>query len=429
MSVMERLRAALSGKFQRDALWNLGAVAMLAVCGFAINLGIGHEYGAAPFGVYNQVWAAYIFFSQFAVGGVDRSVLRAVAEAPRDRARVATAVLGAVIPTFLLAALAAALFWLAGPALARVLESPGVASGVEAAAPGLFFFALNKVGLAVVNGQQRMRAFALYSMLRYVAMLGGLGIVFASGMSSDRIAFLFTFAEGLLFVPLAIDVARVLRSGGAEGGRWTEWAREHLRYGAKSFASGMLLELNSRVDVLMLGLFLSDGPVGVYSFAAFVAEGVYQVLVVLQNNYNPILAEHIAAGRLRELEPLVHKGRRVTYAVFAGVALVAFGGYPVLLALLERPEFADGWLPFGTILAGMLFASGYMPFAQALLMANRPGWHTLMMASVVSVNVFGNACMIPSLGLIGAAAGTALCLVSATIVLRDMVERLVGLRL
>ena len=427
MSVTERLRAALSGKFQRDALWNLGAVAMLAVCGFAINLGIGHEYGAAPFGVYNQVWAAYIFFSQFAVGGVDRSVLRAVAEAPTDRARGATAVLGAVIPTLLLAGVAAVLFWLAGPALARVLESPGVALGVEAAAPGLFFFALNKVGLAVVNGQQRMRAFALYSMLRYVAMLAGLGIVFASGMSSDRIAFLFTFAEGLLFVPLAFDVASQLRAPGR--GAWSEWSREHLRYGAKSFASGMLLELNSRVDVLMLGLFLADGPVGVYSFAAFVAEGVYQVLVVLQNNYNPILAEHISSGKLRELEPLVHKGRRVTYLAFAGIAVVAFLGYPVLLAILERPEFADGWLPFGTILVGMLIASGYMPFAQALLMANRPGWHTLMMASVVLVNVFGNACMIPSLGLVGAAAGTALCLVSATVVLRGMVERLVGLRL
>jgi O-antigen/teichoic acid export membrane protein len=191
----------------------------------------------------------------------------------------------------------------------------------------------------------------------------------------------------------------------------------------------MLLELNSRIDVLMLGLFLDDGSVGVYSFAAFVAEGVYQVLVVLQNNYNPILAEHISAGKLRELEAIVHKGRRVTYALFTGVALLAFFGFPVLLHVLGRAEFASGWLPFGLILLGMLIASGYMPFAQSLLMANRPGWHTLMMSSVVAVNVFGNAALIPSLGLAGAAAATGLCLVCATVILRDMVARLVGLRL
>ncbi|MFM7298536.1 MAG: lipopolysaccharide biosynthesis protein, partial [Planctomycetota bacterium] len=145
--------------------------------------------------------------------------------------------------------------------------------------------------------------------------------------------------------------------------------------------------------------------------------------------YNPILAKHISAGKLRELETLVHKGRRVTYALFASVALVAFGGFPILLQVLERPEFAAGWIPFGLLLAGMLFASGYMPFAQTLLMANKPGWHTLMISSVVLVNVFGNAALIPVLGLEGAAAATALCLVCATIVLRDMVTRLVGVRL
>jgi O-antigen/teichoic acid export membrane protein len=422
-----RLRAALAGKFQRDALWNLASVAMLAVCGFAINLGIGHEYGAAPFGVYNQVWAAYIFFSQLAVGGIDRSTLRAIAEAPHDRPRVAAVILGALVPALALAFFAAALFLAAGPLLARLLESPGVADGMVAAAPGLFFFALNKVLLAVVNAQQRMKAYALYSSLRYLAMLGGLVFVMASGMDSSRIAFLFTFAETILFVPLACDVARHVR--GPMRGMWSEWAREHVRYGAKSFASGMLLELNSRVDVLMLGFFLDDGQVGVYSFAAFVAEGVYQVLVVLQNNYNPILAEHISTGKLAELEAIVHKGRRVTYALFVGVALLAFAGFPVLLHVLDRAEFTSGWLPFGLILLGMTIASGYMPFAQALLMANRPGWHTLMMSSVVFVNVFGNAALIPALGLSGAAAATGLCLVCATIVLRDMVARLVGLRL
>ena len=180
-----RLRAALAGKFQQDALWNLASVAMLAVCGFVINLGIGHEYGAAPFGVYNQVWAAYIFFSQLAVGGIDRSALRAIAEAPQDRPRVAAAILGAFVPTLALAFFAAALFLASGPFLARLLDSPGVADGIVAAAPGLFFFALNKVGLAVVNAQQRMKAYALYSSLRYVAMLGGLVFVYASGMDSN----------------------------------------------------------------------------------------------------------------------------------------------------------------------------------------------------------------------------------------------------
>jgi O-antigen/teichoic acid export membrane protein len=422
-----RARAAAGGKFGRDALWNLGAVAMLAVCGLAINLLIGRYLGAAPFGVYNQVWAAYIFFSQAAIGGIDRSVLRAVAERPADRAHVSAVILGALVPAVSLAAGVGLAFWASRGVVAALLESDGVARGIEAATPGLFFFALNKVGLAVVNAVQRMRAFALYSSLRYVAMVGGLMVVVLGGFDSSRVAFLFTFAEGVLFVPLAIEVARLVRPSLA--GKWRDWSREHLRYGIKSAASGMLLELNSRLDVLMLGLFLADGPVGVYSFAAFVAEGVFQVLVVLQNNYNPILAEHIAGGRLRELEAIVQKGRRVTYALFAGIAVAACAGFPVLLAILEKPEFREGWLPFAFLLAGMFVASGYMPFAQTLLMANRPGRHTLMMASIVLVNAYGNSVLIPIYGLEGAALATAMCLACSAVALRGMSERLVGLRL
>ena len=255
-----------------------------------------------------------------------------------------------------------------------------------------------------------MRAFALYSSLRYFAMVGGLLIAIALDFAPSRVAFLFTFAEGLLFVPLAFEVARLLR--GPLGGAWRAWASIHLRYGFKSAASDMLLELNSRIDVLMLGFFLAaDGPVGVYSFAAFVAEGVFQVLVVLQNNYNPILAKDLALGKLRELEAVVAKGRRWTYLLFTAVALVAFASYPLFLAVLGEPEFRDGWLPFGLIVLGMTLASGYMPFAQTLLMANHPGWHTGMMASVVLVNVIGNALLIPVFRLAGAAAaiGCAWC--------------------
>jgi O-antigen/teichoic acid export membrane protein len=52
-----------------------------------------------------------------------------------------------------------------------------------------------------------------------------------------------------------------------------------------------------------------------------------------------------------------------------------------------------------------------------------------MMVSIVAVNVAGNALLIPSLGLVGAAAATATCLVYSMLALRGMVRRLVGLRL
>jgi O-antigen/teichoic acid export membrane protein len=423
----QRLSAALAGKFQRDALWNFGSVAVLGLCGFAVTMLIGRRFGAAPLGVFNQAWAAYIFFSQAAVGGIDRSIVRAMSQHRGDGGRVSAVIRGAVAPTLLLALGFSALFWVAREPIAAWLKSPGVAEAMAWATPGLFFFALNKVGMAVVNAAERMRAFAVYTSLRYLGMLGGLVLVIALELPSNRIAFLFTFAEAVLFVPLAVEVVRQLRAPAAES--WRAWSSTHLRYGVKSVASGMLLELNSRVDVLLLGRYLADGPVGVYSFAAQVAEGVYQVLVVLQNNYNPLLARHIAVRRFAELERIVAKGKRATYALFASIAVLAVAGFPVLLAILEKQEFRDGWLPFAILMLGMTIVSGYAPFQQTLLMANHPAWHTLMMTSIVLFNVVFNALLIPHLGLEGSATATAGCLVFSIFALRTSVRRLVGLRL
>lgn len=422
-----RARAAASGKFHRDELWNFGSVAVLGLCGYGLNFLIGRFWGDEPLGVFNQVLAAYVFFSQAAVGGINLSVLRAMSEHRDDRSQVATLIAGSLPPTFALAIVFTLAFYLSRNAVAQLLDSPGVAEGMAAATPGLFFFALNKVGMSVVNGAQRMRAFAIYTSLRYMAMVAGLGVVAWQGLSSNRIAFLFSFAEGLLFIPLAVEVARQMSA--PIRATWTTWRREHLVYGVKSAGAGMLMELNSRIDVLMLGYFLADGPVGVYSFAALVAEGVFQLLVVLQNNYNPILARHIAAGELAKLQPIIAKGKRVTYALMVGVGAATLAVFPVFLWVLDRDEFAAGWLPLTTLIGGIVAISGFMPFLHTLLMANRPAWHTRLMASVVIINIFLNAVFIPFWGLLGAAAATAVAMLWSVVGLRILVAREVGLRL
>ncbi len=83
--------------------WNVASLAVLAVAGIALNVLIGRVYGPAALGVFNQVMGAYVLFSMAAAGGINYSLLRAVAAAPRDPAHVAGAVVGALPPTVVLA--------------------------------------------------------------------------------------------------------------------------------------------------------------------------------------------------------------------------------------------------------------------------------------------------------------------------------------
>jgi O-antigen/teichoic acid export membrane protein len=416
------------GKFRRDVAWNFASLAVLGVSGIALQALIGRHYGAATLGVFNQVLAAYILFSQAAAGGINLSALRAIAEDASDRARISSIVAGATLPVLALAAVFSLAFYLSRGLAADVLESPDVALGIAAATPGLFFFALNKLLLGVVNGVQRMRAYAVYQAARYLLILAGLGIAFLRSVPGPRLAFVFSFAEILLFLALVVEVAFLVSWPRTRD--WVAWSWRHLAYGMKSAVSGMLLELNSRIDVLMIGYFLSDALVGIYSFASMLAEGLFQLLVVLQTNYNPLLARGLAERALERLAQTVRRGRNWTYAGMAGVGVVAVAVYPIAVRLLAgEGEFAESRIPFALLMGGIVAISGYYPFHQTLLMADLPAWHTLLMSGTVGCNVLFNALLIPRLGIAGAALATGLALAASVVLLKLLVRRLVGLRL
>ena len=417
--------------FRSAIVWNFGSLAVLGVSGIALNALIGALYDEAALGVFNQALAAYIFFSQAAVGGLDRSLLKDVAAHSHERARCAAIVAAGLVPGIALAALATLGFWFARESIGAWLQSPDTAEGIAWATLGLFFFALNKLLLATVNGLQRMRAFAVYQSLRYVlilAALGGFALLDRERAHAAHLAGVFSFAEGVLFLVLAPEVWLQLR-GGLEA-RWRERILPHLSFGLRSVGSGVLLELNARVDVLLIGWFLSDADVGVYTFAAMIVEGLYQLLVVLQNLYNPVLAREIAARRLDALHATIQRGKRRTYLGMLGVAALAFALYPLALALLtDKPGFGASELPFRWLLLGIVLCAGYIPFAQTLLMAGFPGTHTLYMLLTVLINVVGNALLIPRLGLAGAAIATSTSMFLGVFVLTGCVRRRTGLRL
>jgi O-antigen/teichoic acid export membrane protein len=292
----------------------------------------------------------------------------------------------------------------------------------------LFLFAVNKVLMSIVNGVQRMRAFAIFTSIRYAGILVALLVAMKIEMPGERLAYVFSASEGFLFLVIAVDVGRLVEWRLPAG--FGAWVREHVVYGVKSALAGVLLELNAKVDIWMIGMFLSDAAVGIYTFAAMIAEGVYQLLVVLQNNYNPILAQIVSARDWDRLHATIARGRKWTYAGMAAVAVVAIALYPLALSILtNKPEFGASWLPFGILMAGIVLASGYIPFGQILLMGKQPGWHTLLMALTVLVNVIGNALLIPRLELEGAAIATAISTASSVVFLKVLARARLGVRI
>ena len=411
-----------------DSAFNLGAVVVLGVCGLLLHFVIARAYSPEALGVFNQVFAIYIFLSQLGVWGVNMAVLKVVPE-HHDQPRIHDVIVASgLVWVLVTATVSVGLLLATRDLIAWALASPGVATGLLLVAPGLFCFAVNKVLLNVLNGLQRMVAFAVFTALRYLLLLGALLVLVVADAPGDSLALVFSIAEGGLLLGLVAYVWLACHIRPALPDR--VWLGRIWRFATRSVLGGVMVELNTRVDVLMLGLWASDQTVGIYSFAAILVEGLGQLPLAFRRIFDPKLTVSITAGRLDEAERLVRKSK---WLFFGGMAVI--GGlttliYPHLVTIIAPARgYEVGWLVFAILAAGVIAQSGYVPFSGILTQGGFPGRNTILLTLTLVTNLVLNAVLIPLYGMLGAAAATALSYLLFVVYLVAMTRAALGVRL
>jgi O-antigen/teichoic acid export membrane protein len=409
-----------SRRLRRDLSWNLVPVALLGVVGLGLTFAIAGWWGPTAYAVFNLVTTAYFAFAIVGVCGLQFSTLRAVAEQPDDRDRVAAIVVGALLPTLVLSAIATAGFLAARPLIVLWLGIPDVGEGMLWAAPGLFCFSLNKLLFGVVNGLRRMRVYAIYSSLRYLLIAAGVIIARLADVDAAHLAGIWTFTEVILLLVMLGELFATVSLSRARG--VGGWIRNHLAYGVRGVVATLAYELNTKLDVWLLGVYVADtSAVGIYALAAALHEGVMQLACVVQNNLDPVIARLYAERDLPELHAMVGRTRRWFVPAIIAICVTATGVYPLVIPpLIGNPAFMSGALPFAIFMTGISIASLYLPFAHLLLMAKRPGWHTVLLVAAIAVNIVASVVLIPRLGLSGAAISMAATVVFSAVLLRAL---------
>ncbi len=413
----------MPGRFRTGLIWNLFAFGILAVCGFLLNVLIGRYYGPAAFGVFTQVLAYYYVFSQLAVGGLGYSTVSLSARHSGDRTRLQGSVSAAIVLTIGLSLLSTASALALSEPIGLWTGSAEVAQGIRWVIPGLVCFALNKVLLFALNGLAHMRAHAIFVGVRYILILVVLSALIAFDATPAQLPLALSAGEILLFpVILAYAISqRIIRLKRIA----REDVREHLQFGARSFFTPLLQDATTKVDVLVLGLFVDDAAVGVYAFAAMLAiEGAYQILYVVQINLSPILSALPAESRTEQVRGLMRRATLYLTPVMLLVGIVGTLLFPTVADLLTQDDaFAEGWPFFTIILAGLTLAAGRLPFSVAFNQWGLPNaFFALALFQLVS-NAVLNLALVPFFEGLGSAIGTALSFVLTAIYLQFIISR------
>ena len=306
----------LGNKVSQDIAWTMGSFVVLASSGILINIIVAYLRGAEALGIFNQAYSIYIVGSQIAAFGIHYSVLRAAAHHDTEKDNLGRILLSGLIPALLLGFAVAASVWFLEPVFAD-LFSPPTARAISYAALGLALFPTTKVLISFLNGLREMKAFAFLQAFRYIVVMIVVAAVSASEMAFPYASLCFLVAEVATVAGAATYILTRRLSGPWRFDR--AWFATHLRFGSKSLAAGMLGEVNTRIDVLCLGLFLDDAAVGIYSFAAMLFDGLFHLLAMVRVNFNPILVSAVRDKAWPRAQNLARQTR--IYAPLAMAAL------------------------------------------------------------------------------------------------------------
>jgi O-antigen/teichoic acid export membrane protein len=298
-----------------------------------------------------------------------------------------------------------------------LLASIDVQTGLNVALPGLVFFALNKVLINVLNAMQRMRAYAVFRAVRFLLLPLFAVLLIITGTPSPYIAGSLTITEAILCFALAAYIyPRVLPLSKPRAFR--SHLRTHLSFGMRGVMTGVLTEMNTRIDVLLLGFVASDALVGLYSFAAIMAEGFAQFPIAVRYNVDPQLGLYFARDERPAISQFSRQVRRIFVPIMLVLGVLAMLAYPVVfLALSGKTGLAESWIVFSILVAGYTATSGYSPFNDILLIGGLPEWQTGLMIFTILVNITLGITLIPFLSLFGAALAVFSTVIIGTIAL------------
>ena len=226
------------------------------------------------------------------------------------------------------------------------------------------------------------------------------------GLNGALVAFV--VAQGLLlpvglrWIAQARDAAAQIPQGGsapAEGLKGLPFLRSSLAYGLKGHLAGVLVSLNQRFDIFLLGALSTSREVGLYAVAVALAETVWHVPMSVHLTLFPRTA---AVGRTEGARKLPRACRMTLFLTLSmGLAIGALG-YPLVRVLFGR-AFLPAVIPLIVLLPGVVAMGLASVFESYFAGVDRRQYQSISSACAFALSLILGVTLIPRYGALGAA--------------------------
>lgn len=416
-----KLSTFINNKFAKDTIWLTVSQAVLILSGLLLNVVIDLSYGTETLGVFNQALGFYMILSSIFALGINSSIIHHISgETISENREVFSAAITVSFIATIFLSFFAVFFAYSSPS---IFSSPEVQQGVIILLITIPLFNLNKNLMAFLTANRNQKEFSIFRTLRWAILITLIVIFTLLSKWKEGIYYAFLFTEATLLIIL------IYRSFHAFTRKIKRHQmKTHLVFGGKSFIAEVFSELTSRLDIVIIGYFLTQWEVGVFSFYIFFVKSLLIFPGILQQNINPVIVKHWKEKTLNLLESKLKKLRRFNL-IISLLQLVMI----LIVYSLYTYYFRPGY--FDSILFLIINCLAILPFTQiawggAVLVMTGMLRANIMRTALIAIFSITTLIVLSSFfGLFGTCIAVSLNMLFSFFMLRTFVQNKVGIRL
>jgi O-antigen/teichoic acid export membrane protein len=277
--------------------------------------------------------------------------------------------------------------------------------------PGIFLMTFLQT---ILQGMQHFKSYNTALVIQQLATLLSLILLlftFPLGLLGTLLSFILGYLCSVIYMVYFL----IRYSDASFSFRYFSWGnlKEVLTYGIKAHVSNIMTFFNYKLDIFLLGYFLTSYAVGIYSLAVNVGER----LSIFSQSISQVLLPRIASSNLEEdRNQITSMVSRFIMILVVVLAIFVFIFSHLIIELLFSDEYADSVNLLRWLLPGVTVLAVEKILSNDLAGRGKPELNMYVSFVNVVLNLILNLILIPTIGVAGAAISSSITyLVSFTI--------------
>lgn len=393
-------------KFLIDIIFSAFSFVIVGSSGILINFIINNFYGVELLGAFSQSYSIYLVFSIISIFGLQYSMIYHTAKHQDEPNKVIDILYSGYLLSLLISIFIALALYFLSFFVDELLKSQNTGTFLFPMIISLPIFSINKITQGHLNGLRKMKTLSLLKIIRMTSFIVIL-LIFINNETNLQVSLYSIFYSEVLVLLISIFIIKPKKIQFEK--TIINWLKPHLIFGRNSFLFSSVAELNTKIDVLILGVFKSDTIVGVYSFYSVVLKGLLGLSNVVQINFSPIITKLWSQRNYKFLLINLQKISYYTYALFIFICVPFIVIAPKLLEFLSDSElYINNINLFYILIIGIIIYSGVDAYNGFLVRIGEPLKQLKIELFILFFNLILSAFLLFKLGPSGVAISTTL---------------------